>query len=372
MALFVELFVSVSLFFCFARVCGSGLSLNGKWGLRNSNGSLNLGARVPGCAHTALQQQGLIQEPYYRFNDLVYQWVALENWTYSTSFSLNSTFRDKNKLLLIFDGIDTVSTISLNGLTLGNTDNMFQRYDFSVRGMLKDKDNVLEVSLTSPVLYAKERRKQSSYRVPPECPPNVQKGQCHVNFIRKEQCSFSWDWGPSFPTMGLWKGVRLEAFDQFLIVQVSAVPLYNSSVSQWIVEVELIVDAVYTVDNVEVTLSIPELQSVETHKIQFVTGRSKVKFTLHINPESKVKLWWPRGHGEQPFYSVAITGSLKQEKILDEITKVYFRSVELVQGPIPDNPGFSFYFRINEKPIFLKGSNWIPAHSFQDQVTEKM
>lgn len=49
--------------------------------------------------------------------------------------------------------------------------------------------------------------------------------------------------------------------------------------------------------------------------------------------------------------------------------QVGFRTVELVQEPIPASPGLSFYFRINGQPIFLKGSNWIPAHAFQDQIT---
>lgn len=58
--------------------------------------------------------------------------------------------------------------------------------EFPVRDLLKDGENVLNVSFLSPVLYASERRKaHSAYRVPPECPPDVQKGQCHVNFIRK-------------------------------------------------------------------------------------------------------------------------------------------------------------------------------------------
>lgn len=53
-------------------------------------------------------------------------------------------------------------------------------------GLLKDGDNVLKVSFLSPVVYASEQRKaHSAYRVPPECPPDVQKGECHVNFIRK-------------------------------------------------------------------------------------------------------------------------------------------------------------------------------------------
>lgn len=58
--------------------------------------------------------------------------------------------------------------------------------EFPVRDLLKDGENVLNVSFLSPVLYASERRKaHSAYRVPPECPPDVQKGECHVNFIRK-------------------------------------------------------------------------------------------------------------------------------------------------------------------------------------------
>lgn len=29
----------------------------------------------------------------------------------------------------------------------------------------------------------------------------------------QEQCSFSWDWGPSFPTQGIWKDVSLKAYN---------------------------------------------------------------------------------------------------------------------------------------------------------------
>jgi len=53
-------------------------------------------------------------------------------------------------------------------------------------------------------------------------------------------------------------------------------------------------------------------------------------------------------------------------------SQAYFRTVELVQEPIPGSPGLSFYFRINGRPIFIKGSNWIPADSFQDRVTYDM
>nr|XP_020515476.1 beta-mannosidase [Labrus bergylta] len=343
-------------------------SLNGKWSLSNSNGSLWLPAQVPGCVHTALQQQGFIQDPYFRFNDLSYRWIALDNWTYTTTFTVSTQLRSKQKVLLVFDGVDTVASILLNGVVVGETDNMFRRYDFSVGELLNDGDNVLKVDLLSPVVYASERRKaHSAYRVPPECPPDVQKGECHVNFIRKEQSSFSWDWGPSFPTMGLWRDVRLEAFNVLQLLQVSSVPLYNSGLSSWRIQLELHVDSVQTT-NGRITLSIPELDSEETFDAQFGPGKTKNGFTLHINTSADVKLWWPNGHGDQPFYCLSIRGSQDGILVLSTESKVYFRTVELVQEPIVGSPGLSFYFRINGKPIFLKGSNWIPAHSFQDRV----
>ncbi|KAM6912817.1 beta-mannosidase [Xenentodon cancila] len=358
---------------CFGVFGGLGsetqLSLGGKWRLTNANGSVSLPARVPGCVHSALQQQNLIEDPYFRFNDVLYRWIARDNWTYTTTFTVPAQLRVKQKVLLVFDGLDTIASISLNGVAVGKTDNMFRRYDFSVRELLRDGDNVLEVSFLSPVLYASERRDAHlSYRVPPECPPAVQKGECHVNFIRKEQSSFSWDWGPSFPTMGIWKGVKLEAFDVLQLFQLSALPLYNDSCSQWRLQVELLVHAVQTADG-RVRLAVPELESEQTSQIQFLQGKTRMNLTLHINTSSQVKLWWPSGYGGQDFYRLSVKGFVDGVLILNMQSKVFFRSVELVQEPVVGSPGLSFYFRINGMPIFLKGSNWIPAHSFQDQVS---
>ncbi|XP_061843640.1 beta-mannosidase [Nerophis lumbriciformis] len=347
-------------------------SLDGQWRLWNSNRTLSLPARVPGCVHSALIQRRFIQDPYFRFNDLAYQWISLDNWTYVTTFAVSDRLRSAQKVLLILDGVDTAALVWLNGVLVGHADNMFRQYVFPVRELLKEEEeeNVLRVDLLSPVLYANNRRKaHSAYRVPPECPPDVQKGQCHVNFIRKEQSSFSWDWGPSFPTMGLWKGVRLEAFDAVRLVRFSAVPLRNASLSQWTVRVELLVEALRPA-RVKVTLAIPELFSQLTVPSRFLPGTTRHVFTLHVNTSSQVRLWWPSGLGERPSYRLLVTASSQDGlPLLDTESKVYFRTVDLVQEPVADSPGLSFYFRVNGQPVFLKGSNWIPAHAFQDQVT---
>ena len=43
----------------------------------------------------------------------------------------------------------------------------------------------------------------------------------------------------------------------------------------------------------------------------------------------------------------------------------------VINYPLSLISGRTFYFRINGQPIFLKGSNWIPADSFLERVTRE-
>ncbi|KAH0615885.1 hypothetical protein JD844_026487 [Phrynosoma platyrhinos] len=396
-------------------------SLRGIWRLRNQNGSVELSGDVPGCVHTALLRSGIIQfitgtifkmfaplstktswyrglliptmiptavipmmipvsvstamipmsmilmddtdsdtnsddtnvninsddtdnndtdndtdDPYYRFNDLAYAWIALDNWTYSIRFKSPFDVSLWKKVSLVFEGVDTVAQVVVNNVTVGKTDNMFNRYRFDITDVLKEI-NAIQVHFVSAVWYAAEQSKiHEAYQVPPECPPPVQKGQCHVNFIRKEQCSFSWDWGPSFPTQGIWKDVRIEAYNLCHLIYFSVTPHYAQNTQQWTLEIESDFDVVSSKPVYGlVKVSIPELQTQQT-------------FTMKLHP------------GQDHIV------------LLVNMSKVYFRTVELVEEPIPGSPGLSFYFRINGIPVFMKGSNWIPADSFQDRVMPGM
>jgi beta-mannosidase len=97
------------------------------WKVHNSNSSVSCKATVPGVVHTDLIGCGLISEPYEGFNDILQRWVAKENWTYSTSFSISAELLEHLNVRLVADGIDTVSSIRVNGHLVGSTDNMFLR-----------------------------------------------------------------------------------------------------------------------------------------------------------------------------------------------------------------------------------------------------
>nr|XP_044622329.1 beta-mannosidase isoform X3 [Equus asinus] len=361
-------------------VCGAAagaavrtLSLRGRWRIRSGNGSLELPGDVPGCVHTALLQQNLIQDPYYRFNDLNYRWISLDNWTYSKEFKIPFDISKWQKVNLIFEGVDTVTKVLLNDVTIGETDNMFKRYSFDVTSVVRDV-NSIELRFQSPVLYAAQQSKaHTRYEVPPDCPPVVQKGECHVNFIRKEQCSFGWDWGPSFPTQGIWKDVRVEAYNFCQLNYFTFSPIYDARAQEWNLEIESSFDVVSSKPVYgHVMVALPKLQTQQTQGIELQPGERVVELFVKINKNISVETWWPHGHGNQTGYNMTILFELEEGLSIEKSAKVYFRTVELIEEPIKGSPGLSFYFKINGLPIFLKGSNWIPADSFQDRVTSDL
>ncbi|XP_028713225.1 beta-mannosidase isoform X1 [Peromyscus leucopus] len=351
---------------------GPSYSLRGSWRVSNRNGSLKLPGTVPGCVHSALYQRGLIQDPYYRYNDLHYRWISLDNWTYSTDFKIPFNVSEWQKVKLIFEGVDTVAEILFNNVIIGKTNNMFTGYSFDVTGVVRDT-NSLKLRFQSAVQYAALQSKaHTRYSVPPNCPPKEQNGECHVNFIRKEQCSFSWDWGPSFPSQGIWRDVRLEAYNISHLNHFTFSTMYDNASLEWNIEIEASFDVVSSKPvGGQVTVAIPKLKIQQQYNIKLQQRQRVVKLLVKISKEVAVETWWPNGHGNQTGYSMTVLFELDGSLNIKKSAMVYFRTVQLIEEPIEGSSGLSFYFKINGLPIFLKGSNWIPADSFQDKVTSE-
>lgn len=82
-----------------------------------------------------------------------------------------------------------------------------------------------------------------------------------------------------------------------------------------------------------------------------------------------VRLWYPHTYGEQPLY--VLTATLLHTNTPVDICHKRFglRKVEVVQRKLENETGTSFYFEINNIPIFCGGSNWIPADTFIPRIT---
>jgi beta-mannosidase len=170
------------------------ISLTGNDWLVNSGQTLQATGAVPGTVHTILLAAKKINDPYWGFGDTDLRTLIYQSWTFTKNFSLQTDFLNLTQFTLHFDQIDTVSNITLNQCFLGNTNNMFIAYTLNVQSSCLRRDNVLRVDIMSPVTYALNQAIAYNKTVLPTCPPSEQHGECHVQFIRKEPCSFSWDW----------------------------------------------------------------------------------------------------------------------------------------------------------------------------------
>ncbi|OAZ05087.1 beta-mannosidase [Flavobacterium succinicans] len=162
-------------------------------------------ATVPGEVHTDLLKNKMIPDPFYRDNEKKLVWIEKKDWEYKTTFDVSSEFLKKENKVLIFDGLDTYATVYINGIKILTTNNMFRQWSVDVKHNLKAENNELRVVFTSAQNVVDSLAKKDLPYVIPDNP------RCYV---RKAQYHFGWDWGPKFTTCGIWKAVRLEAYNK--------------------------------------------------------------------------------------------------------------------------------------------------------------
>nr|WP_258545035.1 hypothetical protein [Micromonospora provocatoris] len=159
-------------------------------------------ATVPGCVHTDLLAANLIPDPYLDDNENRLTWIGRTDWVYETTFDRQPG--DDDRADLVCAGLDTVATVTLNGVEVGRTENQHRSYRFDVRALLRPGGNTLAVRFDSPYRYAEAHRDRLGDR------PNAYPEPFH--FIRKTACNFGWDWGPALVTAGIWQDITLHTW----------------------------------------------------------------------------------------------------------------------------------------------------------------
>jgi len=78
-------------------------------------------------------------------------------------------------------------------------------------------------------------------------------------------------------------------------------------------------------------------------------------------------LWWPNGMGKPNLYAAKVVLADETGVIGEKTTKIGVRTIEVVRDR--DSIGRSFYFKVNGIPLFIKGSNYVPADALVTRVT---
>lgn len=333
--------------------------LNGRWEFHEPGGEWR-GGTVPGGVYTDLLANDVIDDPLEADNELDVQWVGRTDWTYRRTFKVDPSLLEHDRVLLKFDGLDTVATVRVNGEVVGESVNMHVGHEFDVRDALVPGTNEVQVEFRSPVEYALERQSTHSYEVPHTHYPVEQPGR---PFIRKAQCHFGWDWGPSLPTTGIYRDVSLVAYSSPRITHTKTEQDHDGEGIDLTVRVGI--DAP-SAGEYELTASVADGKSTET--VDLDAGKQEIELTLGVED---IDLWWPNGYGDQPLYDLDVTvtdRSGARDPISHTVTdRLGFRDLEVVVEP--DAEGSSFQFEVNDTPVFAKGANTIPVAPMYGDVT---
>ena len=277
------------------------------------------------------------------------QWIENADWEYQTTFSISKSELANQNCILQFDGLDTYAKVFLNGNKILDADNMFRTWKVEVKSKLKLGQNNLRIVFASAVKIGKEAAKKLPYVLPGD----------EKIFTRKAQYQYGWDWGPRFVTAGIWKDVQLH--------------FWNSA----------------TISNVKYNQKKLTNEMAELEFIVFITSTKSAKFQLKINDKMEMvhlqkginkrtlsyviknpRRWWTNGLGDAYLYPFVIDLFQNKISVAHSELDIGLRTIELIQEK--DAIGKSFYFKLNDVPVFMKGANYVPPDSFLPRANDSV
>ena len=202
-----------------------------RWTLANANGSVLVPAAVPGLAHLDLLRAGLVGEPYAELEVDAQRWVPLEpRLNFTAAFATPADVAARRVVELVFEGIDTVADVALNGAQLFSSTSAFVRTVVDVTGRLRAPgagNNALVVSIASPVAAAQVAADACTGGAG-QCPPASVMNPLTpsfpaVNYLRKPQVHFGWDFAGNWAPSGVWQSAYLRCFDDAVADEVTVV-----------------------------------------------------------------------------------------------------------------------------------------------------
>ncbi|OCK75304.1 glycoside hydrolase family 2 protein [Lepidopterella palustris CBS 459.81] len=358
------------------------------WTLSNSNFNISVPAQLPSQAHLDLYAAQVIGNPIYGLNDFNLRWIANSNWTYTSAPLVG--FTNSSSTWLLFNGLDTFTSIELCGEHVASTNNQFRQYYFEVSSILSScaGSPVLSINFGSATQIANAIAAEPGQETWPFGVeglfefPNRQ-------FIRKEQSDFGWDWGPAFAPAGPWQPayliqlgsadihVRNSLVDIYRLGQLNNLP--PDQTQNWVLNASF--DCIGNLPphaSLNYRLADSKNFTILNGSLENITSSSSTITGNVIVPKGAVDLWWPTGMGSQTLYQLALELVDNSKNTLAIVNKrVGFRTIVLNEGVITQEqldqgiaPGNNWHFEINGHEFYAKGSNFIPPDAFWPTVTE--
>jgi beta-mannosidase len=313
-------------------------------------------AMVPGDVHLDLLRNHLIDDPFYRDNEAKLQWIEKASWDYRTTIQATPGMLAHERIDLVFEGLDAVCDVYLNGVKLASPDNMFREWRIDAKGSMKAGANELLIVFPSPIEAAEKVAAKDPWQSRIHIDPKT--------YVRKAAYEYGWDWGPRFVTSGIWRPAHLELWDD---ARISDLFVEQKDVSSAVAHLNVQTEIMASHAGPAVLHLAYGLAGTPTEIEQRVTlapGVNHFEFPIEIDHPS---LWYPNGYGAQPIYRFREEVDVNSQQADNTEVKTGLRSIVLRREL--DKWGRSFEFIVNGIPVFAKGADVIPFDSFPSRVT---
>lgn len=334
------------------------ISLNGVWKLTGKRQNcetekpVSITATVPGCVQLDLSAHGYLPEDMYMGDNIL---AAEEYENYEWWYERYFTAPDERKnVFIVFEGVDCIAEYFLNGIKIGESDNMFIAHEFKVDDFLTDGENVLTVHIKSAILEADDKDytlKTIGHSV------NVA-----ARHIRKASHSYGWDIMPRLITAGLWRDVKIEIRDNIRFSQMFFYTPESNCEFYYVLD-----STVDDIKNIEIELTAS--CSADSSFSKRITCREKCG-KIRFNIEN-VKKWFPYGYGEPNIYDGTAKIFYHGKLVHQESISFGVRDVVLDRRDPEGNDNGQFRILINGMEILCKGSNWVPLDAFHCRDAER-
>ncbi len=328
-----------------------------------ATGYQHVPARVPGNFELDLCRAGLCEDPFFGTNTIKLQQYECMHQYYVRTFAFDG---DPDSFSLVFEGVDTVAEVFLNGTPILECENMFIEHKVRVEDVLVEGENELVVHIKPTTIYAR--------RYPTEAMENAQAYNFASLSLRKAAGGFGWDILPRIVSGGLWRGVSLVKYEDNRIVDVYG---YTSSVDPeaktasltFVFQTEI--DADFSTDfELEISGACGDSSFSVRRALWHNGGRLGVRLT-------NAKFWMPRNYGEPNLYEVHAKLWRGEELIDETVFRMGVRIVSLTRTSViqPDATPMGkgdFCFTVNGQRIFAMGTNWVPVDAFHSRDRERL
>jgi beta-mannosidase len=315
---------------------------------------------VPMDMNLAFQNLGFTEDLTFGMNTLKTRWVGQQVYQYCRTVDAPDDVRDADAWLT-FERLDINAVVFLNGTRIGEHRNAFIPCRFPVKGVLKPGKNLLVVAVESGS-YDVADRPGRDYNAAFTVLLNKR------HWLRKPQYQFGWDWNPVLVNVGITGPVSLE-WTKSAVRLDQIVPWIRMSddLSSADLTVRAFIESSVDTGNATVEVGLEPSGRTERRTVALRKGLHAVPVGMRVEgPE----LWWPVGQGKQALYTMTVSVSSGGRMLDSASRRIGFRKIEVDRSPHPVEGNY-FTVKVNNRPVFLKGGNWVPADMVYSNVGRK-